>query len=155
MTLFVRLFIVHTVPEVLSHPAQLTNAPVVAAAVKLTVVPVGKLPVQEEPLLKEQPRPDGELDMVPEPVPAESTVMVGPVPVKQTTVAVISPVTTAPEDDRPDPSLFVVSVAETKVPPHTKPVAVSRPVGSTVNICVSLEAQVTWLVISLVAGGWR
>ncbi len=111
-------------------------------------------------------RPKGELVTVPEPVPEKVTLMVGsapPVPppppdvvlVKQTTFAVINPVTMAPDEDKPDPSVFVCRVAETRVPPHARPVAVSRPVELTVNICVVFETHVTWFVISLVTGGWR
>ena len=63
------------------------------------------------------------------------------------------PVTIAPDEDTPLPSLFVVAVADTKVPPQSMPVAVSSPVEVTVNICGVFDVQVTWLVISLVAGG--
>lgn len=95
------------------------------------------------------------------PPPAKLSVRVGsPVPLpppeltKQTTLAVMDPVTFAPEEDTPDASAFVVTVAETSVLPQAAPVAVSRPVELTVNICGVLEAQVTWFVISLVTGGW-
>ena len=66
----------------------------------------------------------------------------------------MDPVTTAPDEDTPLPSLLVVAVADTKVPPQAWPVAVSIPVGLTVNICGVFDAQVTWLVMSLVTGGW-
>jgi hypothetical protein len=140
-------------PGGLSHPAQLAVVPLVTAADKVTVVPVGKLPVQEDPPLNAQPRPAGELDTVPAPMPDESTVIVGPVLVKQTRFAVIDPVTTAPDEDTPEPSLFVVNEAETSAEPQAWAVAVSRPVALTANICGVFEAQVTWLVISLVTGG--
>jgi hypothetical protein len=117
--------------------------PLVTAAVKVTVVPVGKLPVQEDPPLNAQPRPAGELDTVPAPVPDEFTVIVGPVLVKQTRFAVIDPVTTAPDEDTPEPSLFVVSDAETIVEPQAWAVVFSNPVELTVNICGVLETQVT------------
>jgi hypothetical protein len=74
--------------------------------------------------------------------------------VKQTTFAVIDPVTMAPDEDSPPALLFVVTVAETREPPQAKPVAVSSPVELTENICVSFEAQVTLFVMSLVTGGW-
>jgi hypothetical protein len=100
--------------------------------------------------------PKGELVTVPEPLPAKLTVRTGapPVLVKQTTFAVIDPVTMAPDEDSPPALLFVVTVAETREPPQAKPVAVSSPVELTENICVSFEAQVTLFVMSLVTGGW-
>ena len=64
------------------------------------------------------------------------------------------PVTIAPDEDTPLPSLFVVAVADTKVPPQAWPVADNRPPELTVNICGVFEVQVTWLVMSLVTGGW-
>ena len=129
-------------------------------AVRVMVVPLGKLSMQLTSVLA-QLKPEVEVT-VPVPLPEKLTVKVGPappppllVPSKQTTFAVMLPVTTAPDDDTPDPSALVVTVAETKVAPQTKPVAVSKPAGVMVNICGSLEAQVTWLVISFVTGGWR
>jgi hypothetical protein len=142
VTLLVRFSMVQVVPALMSHPVQPPKVPF-GTAVNVTVVPVGKLPVQEEPVLDEQPRPAGELDMVPEPVPAKSTVTVGPVPVKQTTMANVDPVTTAPDDDTPDPSWFVVTLADTRVLPQSMPVAVSKPADVTVKTCGVLEAQVT------------
>jgi hypothetical protein len=59
----------------------------------------------------------------------------------------------APDEDTPEPSLFVLTVAEINVPPHVFPVAVAKPVELTVTICVSFDVQVTWSVISLVTGG--
>ena len=82
-------------------------------------MPIGKLPVQEEAPLSEQPRPAGELEMVPAPAPAESIVTVGPVEVKQVRLAFMYPVTTAPEDDTPELSELVVRDAETMAPPHS------------------------------------
>jgi hypothetical protein len=64
------------------------------------------------------------------------------------------PVTAAPDEETPDPSALVVTVAETKVPPQACPVAVNRPAELTVNICGVFDAHVTWLVMSLVTGGW-
>jgi hypothetical protein len=72
----------------MEQPAHPPNVPF-ATAVRVTLEPVGKLPVQDDPAVDEQPRPGGELDIVPLPVPAKSTVTVGPVPVKQTTSAVM------------------------------------------------------------------
>jgi hypothetical protein len=79
---------VHVVPAAIEQPAHPPNVPF-GTAVRVTLEPVGKLPVQDEPALDEQPRPGGELDIVPLPVPAKSTVTVGPVPLKQTTSAVM------------------------------------------------------------------
>jgi hypothetical protein len=45
--------------------------------------------VHDEPAEDEHPSPGGELEIVPLPVPAKSTVTVGPVPVKHTTLAVM------------------------------------------------------------------
>lgn len=126
-------------------------------AVRVTVVPLGKLALQL-PAVLAQLSPTGELTTVPVPLPAKSTVRTGPppppVPVKQTTFAGIVPVTIAPDEDSPPTLLFVVAVAETRELPQTKPVAVRRPFELMVNICVSLDAQVTWFVMSLVTGGW-
>jgi hypothetical protein len=78
------LSITHTFPDTVSQPAHPPNVdPVLAAAVNVTVVPEGKLAVQ----FAAQPSPTGELDTVPMPVPAKSSVMIGPL--KQTTVAVM------------------------------------------------------------------
>ena len=108
-------------------------------AVSITVVPLGKLSMQLTAMLA-QLKPPLELVTVPIPLPRKLTVRVGspppspPLPVKQTTFAVILPVTMAPDDDTPDPSVLVCSVAETRVPPHSWPVAVSKPVEVMVNI---------------------
>jgi hypothetical protein len=118
-------------------------------AVSVTVVSLGKLSMQLTAALA-QVKPEVELLTVPVPLPEKLSVSVGsaappplPVPVKQTTFAVILPVTMAPDDDTPDPSLFVVTVAETKPPPQRNPVAVIRPEELTVTSCGVLEAQVT------------
>ena len=66
------------------QPAHPPNVPF-GTAVRVKLDPVGKLPMHVD----EHPRPAGELDIVPLPVPAKSTVTVGPVPLKQTTLAVI------------------------------------------------------------------
>jgi hypothetical protein len=63
------------------------------------------------------------------------------------------PVTTAPGEDNPPSVLFLFTVAEIRVFPQARPVAVIRPVDVTVTICGVFETHVTWLVISLVAGG--
>ena len=88
VTLLVRSLMTQTVPLLSSHPDHPPNVPLVATAVSVRAVPVGKLPVHAV-ALEAQPRPEGELDMVPVPVPAKSTVTVGPVPLKQVTFAVI------------------------------------------------------------------
>lgn len=76
---------VHVCPDAVSQPVQPPNVEPFGVAVKVTVVPAGKLALQ----LAAQPRPPGELDTVPAPVPAKATERTGPVPTKQTTVAVI------------------------------------------------------------------
>lgn len=73
---------------------------------------------------------------------------------KQVTLAVIFPVTTAPFEANPPSVLFLVTVAEMSVLPQACPVAVIRPVELTVTICGVFDTHVTWLVMSLVAGGW-
>ena len=142
-----------------SHPVQLSNTDEpVAVAVRVTGVPLAYWVRHGVGL--EQLRPGGALATVPAPRPAKVRVRTGdPVPpplelVKQTTFAVMNPVTTAPDEESPPVLVFVVSVAETSVPPHDSPVAVSKPVASTVNICGVFELQVTWFVMSLVTGGW-
>ena len=84
---------------------------------------------------------------------ATVTAGLGPWPVKQMTLAVILPVTIAPEEDRSPILLFVVMVAETRAFPHARPVAVNRPVELTVTISGVFEVQVTWVVMSFVTGG--
>ena len=118
-------------------------------AMRVTVVPLGKLSSQLTCVLG-QLKAVGELVTVPVPLPEKLTVRTGSapppplvVPVKQTTFAVMLPTTMAPDEDTPDPSWFVVTLAETKVAPQTPPVAVSKPVELMVNIWGSLEAQVT------------
>jgi hypothetical protein len=67
----------------------------VGVAVKVTVVPLGNAALQ----VLAQLRPEGELIMVPEPLPAKFAVRTGPPEpelVKQTTFAVMKPVTMAP-----------------------------------------------------------
>jgi hypothetical protein len=142
-----------------SHPAQLpnTDAPV-AVAVSVTGVPLVYWVRQGVGL--EQLRPAGSLDTVPVPFPAKARVSTGdPAPpppelVKQVTFAVMNPVISAPDEESPPWLEFVVTVAEMSVPPHDSPVAVSKPVESTVNICGVFELHVTWFVMSLVTGGW-
>ena len=64
-------------------------------------------------------------------------------PVKQATLAVIVPITSAPDEDIFPMLLFVITVAVIRVPPQASPVAVIRPVELTVTICGVFEAQVT------------
>jgi hypothetical protein len=143
----VKLFIVQVSPEMELQPDQPPNVPR-GVAVSTTVVPVAKVPTHTPPVLA-QLIPAGWLLTVPAPVPAKSTVTVGPEPpplvvlVKQVTFAVIKPVTIAPDECKPDPSAFVVTVAEISVPPQVSPVVVARPVEFTVTICVSFDVQVT------------
>ena len=107
-------------------------------AVSVTVVPAGKLSTQLIAVLAQS---KVGLVTVPVPLPRKLTVKIGDAPpppplvsVKQTTLALMEPVTTAPEEDTPDPSAFVVTVAEICVfGPHTTPVAVISPVGLTVT----------------------
>jgi hypothetical protein len=133
VTLLIKFWRTHVAPESISHPAQPPKVPF-GTAVKVTSVPVGKLPVQEPPGVAAQPKPAGELEIVPVPEPAKFMVMVGPVPVKQVTVAIILPETTAPDDDTPEASALVWTVAVMRAPPQTAPVAVIRPPGVTVII---------------------
>ena len=143
----------HTGPDAASQPVQPRNVDPLGVAVRVTAVPLGKLPVQVEA----HPRPGGELLMVPEPLPLTFIVSTGPmaapVLVKQTTFPVMYPVTMAPGAFWLEASLLVVTVAETSVAPQAWPVAVSRPLELTVIICVSFENQVTFAVMSLVTGG--
>ena len=93
--------------------------------------------------------------MLPVPGPKKFTVRSGPEPVevKQTTFAVMDPVTIAPDEDILPALLFVVTVAEIRVPPQAKPVTAIRPVELTVTMSGVLEVHLTWFVISLVTGG--
>ena len=123
-------------------------------AVKVTAVPLGKLELQ----VLAQPKPDGELVTVPDPLPAKVTVRFAPPPpplaLKQITFAVMKPVTIAPDDDMFPALLLVVTVAEIRVLPQDSPVAVARPVELTVTMSGVFDVQVTWPVMSLVTGGW-
>jgi len=128
-------------------------------AVRVTLVPLGKLATHGCGPVLAQLSPEGELVTVPVPVPGKVTVRIGSplvlVPVKHTTFAVMYPVTIAPDADTPPASLFVCTVAEMRVPPQGPPVTVIRPVELTVTIAGVFEVHVTWSVISLVTGGWR
>jgi hypothetical protein len=139
------------------QPPQLTNVdPAVGVAVRVTTVPTGNA-APHGIVRGVQLRAVGALTTVPEPVPANVTASCGPapvpVPVKQVTFAVILPVTRAPEDEIPPILLFVLTVAEMRVPPQESPVAVIKPVAFTVTICGVFEFQVTWSVMSFVTGG--
>jgi hypothetical protein len=101
----------------------------------LMVVPLAKLTLQVDA----QMNPEGEKLTVPVPLPRNVTVNMGPapppVPLKHTTLAVMLPVTMAPEELRFPALVFVCTVAEIMAPvPQTLPVAVSRPVELTVTI---------------------
>jgi hypothetical protein len=136
-------FTVQVCPDTASQPSQLPNVDTpVGAAVNVTAVPLGKLALH----VVAHPSPAGELLTVPEPAPAKFTVSVGcPVVVvlKQTTLAVIKPVTMAPVESRLLVPLFVVTVAETRVFPQANPVAVINPVESTVTMSGVFEFQAT------------
>lgn len=145
----VKSLIVHAVPETASqsvHPPK--EDPGFGVAVIVTDVPEAKAALQ----LLAQLSPAGALLIVPDPVPMKSTAR--GMPVKQTTVPVMYPVTSAPCEDILPVLEFVVTVAETSALPQASPVATSSPVGVTVAILVVFEAHVTWLVMSLVTGGW-
>ena len=139
-----------------SQPDQLPNVdPLLAVAVNVTGVPLANpLIVQGDA----QIRPRAELETVPVPAPRKLTARLNPPPppepVKQTTFAVMLPVTIAPDEDTLLLLLLVLKVAETREPPQALPVAVSRPVELTVASCGVFDAQITWPVMSLVAGGW-
>ena len=127
-------------PFALSQPVQPPNVDAFGVAVNVTLVPAAKLALQ----VAAQPKPPGELDTVPAPVPAKFTVRRWPVPLKQTTVAVIVPVTIAPDEDMFPMLLSVWTVAEIRELPQATPVAVSRPlVASTVAISGVFEVQTT------------
>jgi hypothetical protein len=89
------------------HPVNVEGA--IGVAVRVTVVPDGKLSTQLTAVLA-QLKPPEELVTVPVPLPWKLTVKIGSAPpppplvsVKHTTLAVIKPVTTAPEEERPKP----------------------------------------------------
>ena len=74
--------------------------------------------------------------------------------VKQTTLAVILPVTMAPVDDTFPMLWSVVTVAVIRASPQASPVAVIRPVAaSTVIRSGVFDFQATWSVMSLLTGG--
>ena len=127
-------------------------------AVSVTVEPLTNACVMHGLGLSHVPKPTGLLATLPDPL-AKVTLKAGfplppPDPVKQTTLPVMYPVTSAPEEDSPPELVFVVNVADTSVLPQLPPVAVSSPVEFTVIIWVSFELQVTSLVMSFVTGGW-
>jgi hypothetical protein len=142
------------VPGGVSQAVQLANVdPVFGAALSATVAPLGNAAAQG-PGLK-QLKPCEESVTAPEPFPVKVTVRAGapaPPPL-HTTLAVMEPVTIAPDDEIPPELLFVFTVAEMIVPPHAAPVTVITPEESTVIICGVFELHVTWLVMSLVTGG--
>ena len=72
---------------------------------------------------------------------------------KQTTLPVMYPVTSAPWEEIPPLLVFVVTVAAISVLPHDCPTTVNIPDESTVIICGSLDDHVTWVVMSFVTGG--
>jgi len=119
-------------------------------AVRRIAAPAPKLAVH----VVGQVMPTGELVTNPDPVPPRFTVRAAVVP-GQMTLAVIFPVTTAPDEDiLLGALLLVITVAQIRALPQASPVAVIRPVELTVTICGVFDDQVTWPVMSLVAGGW-
>lgn len=115
----------------------------------MTVLPLGNV-AEHVPTELAQLSPDGLLATVPVPVPWNVSVMLGPEPPppplpdeKQVTLPVMEPVTNAPFDEIPPVLVFVVIVAEIKVPPQESPVTVSNPDESTVIICGVFEDHVT------------
>jgi hypothetical protein len=154
----VKLFTVHCCPFTASQPPQLPNVdPAFGVAVTVTFVPLAKLRLQGFDV---HVKFNGTVVMLPEPAPAKVTVRTGvpepeppPLLPKQTTFAVMLPVTIAPDEDLPPALLFVVTVAVMREFPQAKPVAVIRPAELTVTTCGLLEAQVTWFVMSFVTGG--
>jgi hypothetical protein len=138
-------------PGIESHPDQPPKVPV-AFAVKVTGEPEVNAALQ----VWVQIRPGGVLVTVPVPVPMNVIVKVGLValPVSQTTLTVIVPDTMAPVDEIPPSVLFFVMVAVTKPVPQSCPVAVSNPVELMVASPGVFETHVTWLLTSLLAGGW-
>jgi hypothetical protein len=103
------------------------------------VLPVGKAVLHVDAQLS----PGGTLVIVPVPPPAKTTVSACPVPVKQTTLTVMLPVMIAPVEEIFPVLLFVFRVAEIRLPPQELPVAVARPVESTVTIPGVFDAHVT------------
>ncbi|HZP17917.1 MAG TPA: hypothetical protein VFB00_08135 [Terriglobales bacterium] len=131
--LLVRLLIVHTaVPLPPSQPTQLAEVALpVGVAVIVIAEPGGKLLLH----VVAQPSPGGVLEIVPVPmICAVKTGFPPPPALKQTTFAVMKPVTIAPDDDRFPVLLLVCTVAETRALPQARPVAVNTPFASTVTI---------------------
>ena len=123
----------HTAPELPgSQPCQLPKTePVLAVAVKLTVVPVAKLPIQGPGLA--QVKPEGMLVIIPEPTPLKFTVRVEVLlPPGQITLAFMDEVTIAPLEVRV-PTLLVCTVAETVAFPQAVPPGESNPLEVTVT----------------------
>jgi len=135
VVLAVRLLIVHTLALVSGGQLGLQppNVPEVAVAVSV----IGPADGEKGTLqFCAQINGDGTTDTVPVPLPKKVMVKItlfAP-PVKQTTLAVMLPVTMAPEELRPLGSLLVWSVAETTELPQALPVAVSNPVELRVKI---------------------
>jgi fermentation-respiration switch protein FrsA (DUF1100 family) len=127
-----------------SQPTQLpNNDPPLGAAVSVTVLPLANWARHALAQLT----PGGELVTVPDPFPRKVTVRAGDpallLLVKQTTFAVMKPVTSAPDDDIPPELLFVFTVAEISAAPHAAPVTVITPAEFTVTICGVFEVHVT------------
>ena len=129
----IKLFIVQTAPCIVSQNCHPPNVPLVAAVKVIGPEPAGRVIAH----VAEQKVFPG--DAVTEPVPAPANVTVRVtfplvVPVKQTTLAVMEPVTSAPVDGRSPALKLLVTVAEIMVLPHASPTAVARPVELTITI---------------------
>jgi len=75
------------------------------------------------------------------------------VPEAQVTLAVIEPVMSAPEEERPPALWFVFTVAVTSELPQSTPPGERAPVDVTTATAGVFEVQVTWFVMSFVTGG--
>jgi hypothetical protein len=141
-------------PLAVLHPFQLTEVDVpVGVPVKITPAPAVNVALHDEGV--EQSIPAGELVTVPVPVPLKLTVKTGwgpagvhPRLAGPSTVTNMKPTTTFPFLFPPS----VKTLAEMLAPPQSSP-AVRWPVLSTRATGVTSDAQITWLVMSLVSGG--
>jgi hypothetical protein len=147
-----KLLMVQVCPTVVVQPDQPANVePELGVAVRVTPTPVLKFALH----VVGHVMPAGTLLTDPDPVLSgpKSTVRVEVV-VGQTTVAVIVPITAAPDEEMFPLLVFVVTVAVISELPHAWPVAAITPAELTVTICGVLEAQTTSSVMFFVTGGW-
>jgi len=137
LKLVVRLFIVQTFPTNEGQFPHPPKVPLVAAVAVIGPVPTGKLIAHGVVLGQTVFEPGADTVTDPVPVPGNvivSCAMPAAVPVKQTTLAVMEPVTSAPVDGRSPALKLLVTVAEIMVLPHASPTAVARPVELTITI---------------------